>query len=423
MDTQHLRLARLNRIPEIDGVRAIAMAMVYLFHAWQFGGCPSIKLSFLGREFNLLGFLGHFTTGVDFFMVISGFCLFLPVCKSQSNLDGWDWRDYAKRRVFRIVPPYYAAIVYTVLVPIVLVALFHALKLPGKWQPVPSVWQFVTHLLFIHTMFPATWNGITGAFWSLGLEGQFYLVFPFVVFAFRNAGLKTIAVMILSSILFRMVVEEWVFADDWRFILSISFLGRWMQFGFGMLAAVLVTRYWRSGRQLHWGWGVLQVMSAAVLYVFTMEAVLPSFLDLLPLRDLMISAAFALLIHALCTSDTWLVIPFQNRFLCRLGFISYSLFLLHQPTAWYLSEFFKKQMHLDGITDFYLLCTVGFAVLLGIALPFFHVFERPFVAMARKEKSSVAPEPDGSAEYSAELYLERGVPGRESLPITLPGQL
>ena len=196
------------RIPAIDGLRALACMMVYGYHVWQFGYSPSLVVPVFGHPVNLLGMFPAFPAGVDLFMVLSGFCLFWPLCKSHEALENWDWREYAWRRVRRIVPPYYAAILYTIVLPMVLVALFRLLRLEANWQPVPSARQILTHIFFIHTLFPDTWKGITGAFWSLGLEAQFYLIFPLVVFAFRQWKLAVLAVMVASSIIYRIIATQ-----------------------------------------------------------------------------------------------------------------------------------------------------------------------------------------------------------------------
>src|SRR5437870_10025587 len=97
------------RIPEIDGLRALAILMVYVYHAWQFGGTPALAVSLFGSRWNLSDLVEHLTAGVPLFMALSGFCLFWPLCKSAESLTSWDWKDYARRRMRRIVPPYYAA--------------------------------------------------------------------------------------------------------------------------------------------------------------------------------------------------------------------------------------------------------------------------------------------------------------------------
>jgi len=204
-----------------------------------------------GKPWDLFAAVSQFATGVQLFMVLSGFCLFWPLCKSADALAHWDWKEYGWRRLRRIVPPYYAAIIYAAVLPMVLVLIFRMLGMRANWQPMPTAWQLIAHLLFIHTLFPGTWAGITGAFWSLGLEAQFYVVFPLVIFAFRKWRFRVIAAMIVSSVLFRAIIGLVIPTQMkvWEIVLSISFLAHWMQFATGMLVAWLVAKDWREGRE------------------------------------------------------------------------------------------------------------------------------------------------------------------------------
>lgn len=378
------------RVPQIDGLRALGMYMVYLFHVWEFGWCPVWNVRILGYKADLFGFLGKMSSGVDLFMVISGFCLFWPLCSSAETLRTWDWRGYARRRVNRIVPPYYAAIGYAIFLPMLLVAIFKALKIQANWQPVPSAWQLFTHFLFIHSLFPSTWDGITGSFWSLGLEAQFYVVFPLVVFAFRRSGIKVIWLLIAASVLFRTAVGATGASGEWQNVFSMSFLGRWMEFGFGMLTALAVAKYWRQARVTGAALGTAQAGGALALYVLTVGFIRTNLLYSVPLYELGLSMAFSLLIFALCTSRTPVAKLFRNPVVDWLGVISYSLYLLHQPTAWYLSEFFRKVLHLTGVEDVWVLATVGFVVVVAISYLFFLVFEKPSMAKNKTLKNAGA---------------------------------
>ncbi len=382
------------RIPAIDGVRALACLMVYVFHVWQFAGSPMLPVTIAGQEIRLLAFLDAFPSGVDLFMVLSGFCLFWPLCKSPEALARWDWRDYGWRRVRRIVPPYYMAILYTILLPVVLVALFRLLKMEANWQPLPSAWQIVTHVLFIHTLFPDTWDGITGAFWSLGLEAQFYVAFPFVVFAFRKSKAWVLVAMVVISIIYRIITYHFTLdgGHHQQMVASIFFLGRWMQFAAGMAAAWIVATHWRAGT-LRSAWNGTALFAGAVaLYLLATTSILSFLPKSLPVRDLLLAVSFAVGIVAVCASHTPARAVFSNRVAAGFGFISYSVFLIHQPTGWYLSEMFKKKLKIDGMMDFVLLMTVGLLIVTAISYAFFLLFEKPFLNVKRRPETAVEAE-------------------------------
>ncbi len=373
------------RVPAIDGLRALAMLMVYSYHVWQFSGSPEKILNLGTYSLNLFGIFGTFPAGVDLFMVLSGFCLFLPLCKSPESLANWNIKQYFVRRVRRIVPPYYAAILYAILLPQVLVILFRVLGQKANWQPFPAPLDFFSHLFFVHTLFLSTWEGINGSFWSLGLEAQFYLTFPLVVFAFRRFGTRVFWAMIGISMLYRALADFVLSPQSSgaaQFLYSIFFLGRWMQFALGMAAAWLVAKHWKAKQWRSPVAGSVAIALCAALYALAVSS-FASVLPRLPLRDLLLGLSYAGLIIALCVTKTPLRALFENKAMVGLGFISYSFFLIHQPTAWFFSEMMKKKLGVGGETLFYALCSAGFLVVLGISYLFFVVFERPFLGGAK----------------------------------------
>ncbi len=381
------------RIPEIDGVRALAMLMVFTYHVWENGDSPRHIIHLLGLNIDLFGMFNQFPAGVDMFMVLSGFCLFLPICKREGAPVGWDWKDYARRRVQRIVPTYYIAIMFATLLPYVLVVLFHLLHQKANWPPHPSAMQFLTHMTFTHTLFPGTWSGICGAFWSLGLEAQFYLVFPLVIWAYAKYGIRVTGAMVLISVLYRLIGAK-IVDPSWtsQFLLGIFFLGRWMEFALGMLAAYTVAAYRRQDRTRA-GWeGTLAIAGAVGLYALATSPLVNS-LWAFPARELLLGIAYAVLMTALCITATPLRRLFASKPMVTLALFSYSLFLIHQPLAYYLSEMFKKVLHVGGEKRFLLLMSVGFLLIVGISYLFFLLFEKPFLP----KRADAAPKPQEAA--------------------------
>src|SRR5205807_7495201 len=98
---------------------------------------------------------------VALFIVISGFCLMLPVSRRELDLRGGVPRFFAKR-ARRILPPYYASIVLALLLLPVRV---------GKWD-------LLSHLLLIQNLDPTRAVAINGVLWSIAVEWQIYFWFP-----------------------------------------------------------------------------------------------------------------------------------------------------------------------------------------------------------------------------------------------------
>jgi len=91
---------KLKYIPEIDGLRAIAVLAVLIYHA---------QFNFSGQLFFNGGFIG-----VDIFFVISGFVMVISPRFLVTSEDGW--KIFLKKRILRIVPLYWAATTFKLVV-------------------------------------------------------------------------------------------------------------------------------------------------------------------------------------------------------------------------------------------------------------------------------------------------------------------
>ena len=173
------------RVEYIDGLRAVAIAAVLLFHAgiWATSSGGS----------KVLGY-GHL--GVDLFFVVSGFCMVWPVL--QRGETAVAPKGFWRRRFLRVALPF-----WPVLFAAIAASFFvYTLGGPSWWnQPQQDVFpitpsivpDLVTHLALLHGFFLDYVHSIDGAFWSLSAEWQFYVVFPFLWLASRHWSLRTVA--------------------------------------------------------------------------------------------------------------------------------------------------------------------------------------------------------------------------------------
>ena len=157
-----------------DGLRGIAILAVVWYHlALVTGVTPTSLIA-------QTGFMG-----VDLFFFVSGFCLFWPHARhifegrAQPALG-----EFAERRLEKILPSYFVALC--------IMAAAHA-----SWFPTTAalVWNVIVHALFIHPWWWASFGSISGPFWTLGIEVQFYALFPLFVGAFRRNPVVTYLMM------------------------------------------------------------------------------------------------------------------------------------------------------------------------------------------------------------------------------------
>jgi len=165
------------RVPELDGLRGLAILFVLIFHyASQEGATPPHSLASYLQRLVAMGW-----TGVDLFFVLSGFLI------GGILMDARGSRTYFKtfyiRRIFRIIPIYYAWIVlYVALLQFAgpfVQAHSNSGIMPTTGFPV------YLHFLFLQNLGLLQLGGLAGAWfghtWSLAVEEQFYLVSPLLV--------------------------------------------------------------------------------------------------------------------------------------------------------------------------------------------------------------------------------------------------
>lgn len=312
----------------VDILRAFACLWVVLYHTgvWWLGAnqygfaalqaattsLPSWLLIWLTR----LGF--H---GVGLFLVLSGFCLYYPLVR-RSGVRGAsvEWVPYAKRRASRILPAYYASM-------IVITALASWSVTAGVvFQPITFL-DWATHLALVHNLYPPTLWTMNGAYWSLGLEAQLYILFPFLVVLARRWGVQAVLLLGFSCSLLWLGVLHWAqsqgFSTEQYVVLHEALPARLADFSAGMGAAAIVG----EGRVVSRRWLLL----LAALWIPASHIVQVRGGVSLPWDRPFNAIAFASLLILFSRFPERLLSLLLARVFTWIGAISYSLYLVHQP--------------------------------------------------------------------------------------------
>ena len=153
-------------IASLDGLRGVAILAVIADHAC---GGSAASSSILARGVFDVSRLGY--GGVDLFFVLSGFLITRSLLRTRNAINFY--RAFYWRRLLRIAPVYYLALILVFFVgPVVT----HAQHTPAAVQLV--FWFNVSNFW---TPYHAWTLPVLGAFWSLAIEEQFYLIWPSVV--------------------------------------------------------------------------------------------------------------------------------------------------------------------------------------------------------------------------------------------------
>jgi peptidoglycan/LPS O-acetylase OafA/YrhL len=346
--------------------------MVLAFHCWL-SLDAAVPLQIGPWQLDATSPMQHGYLGVHLFLLLSGFCLTYPLCGQSASDLRLDLRRFALRRAWRILPPYYVALALFSLRPVLEGALRLALGKDASGVQLYTTGQIVSHFLMIHNFSPGWVRTINGSFWSLALEWQLYMVFPLLVWGFRRFGpARTLAVVLLVTLSYRSWVYLNVVGPGDRiytaphalgcFFAYTTLPGRLFEFSLGMLAAVLMA----GRRELlspEWSrrylWGALAAMGLAYILAHGWS-------PFAPVTDVVWGLAFfCLLMYAggcWAQGGGW----FGSKLLVRLGLISYSVYLIHEPLVRRAGAFLQP-MHLGlmGELAAYGLIVAPVAVLCG----------------------------------------------------------
>src|SRR5579863_8987346 len=150
------------RIPSLDGLRAISILFVLAAHEYE--SRPIFSSRTLLSDVLWL----HGSTGVSIFFVISGFLITGLLLREEDKTGRISLRKFYIRRVFRILPPFYAYAVFVLILGWLGLAGISVLRGYDALWAMLFTWDYnpkVSSWLFAHT-------------WSLSIEEQFYLLWP-----------------------------------------------------------------------------------------------------------------------------------------------------------------------------------------------------------------------------------------------------
>jgi peptidoglycan/LPS O-acetylase OafA/YrhL len=186
---------KLGRVPELDGIRGLAILMVLQFH-WAEGLTRMNSV-----ESTLYSVLRCGWLGVDLFFVLSGYLItgVLADAKAKPHY----FKNFYMRRVLRIFPAYYGFVFFAQFVLPPLLRLGHHQAI---WQDT-DFWWYWLHLTNIGLAIHAPGAQGFSHFWSLAVEEQFYLLWPLLIFCLsRRAAMRTTMGLIMLAPVLRTIL-------------------------------------------------------------------------------------------------------------------------------------------------------------------------------------------------------------------------
>jgi peptidoglycan/LPS O-acetylase OafA/YrhL len=349
----------------LDGLRGLAALFVVFHHAYL-QVIERDNLSGLAARLTQILLYGHYA--VDLFIVLSGFCLMLPVVNSEGGVRGGAL-NFFRRRAWRILPPYYLAMAFSTLLAFFVIDQ----KTGTHWDisiPVTTK-SIVTHLALLHDVFGEDFT-INHVFWSIAVEWRIYFLFPLLVWAWRRwGGFKTTAVAILVSYSVQFLCGELGWPS-----LTVYYIGL---FAIGMLGcSIAFSPFYIRLRNLPWGWGfgltTLLVIFGAKAKVWQ-GGLLP-----ISLQDLFVGLwSMALLILLSTRESGWIYNFVSYKPIVFLGTFAYSIYLIHAPIIQILWQYVFTPLQDKPVQMLLALSLIGILPILALSYLFFILCERPFI--------------------------------------------
>ena len=372
-----LRLSRVTSsgslIPEVDGLRFLAIAAVVFHHL------VSIYLPATGRVERiassadwfaaaadswliLAAYCGHF--GVNLFFVISGFILAIPFVKrALLNQPALPLRSYYLRRVTRIEPPYLICLIVYLLI---------------KWHDGNDITgllpSFAASSVYLHGPIFERESAINGVAWSLEIEIQFYLIVPLLMRGFNMRDVRFRRYSLLGAIiLFGLLSQLYIYphGPKWLMISLPNFMHYFLA---GFLLADLYQVEGQRLRNRPW-WGDLLAIGAAMAILW----VLLGFGHLYFMLPILIAALYVgcylgRIANRLIRME-WIVIT---------GGMCYTIYLYH---VMIISQAFVRTAQFSSTArsfelDFLYQCLLICPLILIISAILFVTTEKPFMKLS-----------------------------------------
>ena len=286
---------------EIDGLRALAVVPVVLFHA----------------GFSL--FSGGYV-GVDVFFVISGY-LITTILLSELHAGKFSIVRFYERRARRILPALFFVILCCV--PLALLWMVPS-QLKSFSQALIAIPLFGSNVLFWRKadyFAPAAEENPLLHTWTLAVEEQFYIIFPLLLVLLWRSRFKSIFLLIVCLSVLSFLLSEW----GWRNLPAANFYllpSRAWELGVGALCAVWLYR--NPAKESDWlsllGLGLI----LSSMFIYDKNTPFPSVYALAPV----LGAAFIVLFTS---TNTLVGKLLSHRYLVGVGLISFSIYLWHQP--------------------------------------------------------------------------------------------
>ncbi len=355
-------------IPELDGLRFLAIIPVVLMHAdTNYNRVFSANSQIQSNLYNQI--INDGWKGVWIFFGISGFILSYFFAKhfyiNQHTFKELKLKPYYIRRLTRLEPPFLFSMVILFIFTSVFVAHSFSSQLPNLFASIT----------YTHNLIFGKWSPINPVTWSLEVEVQFYLIAPFLsgFFFMMKEDLRNLTLISLIILLpFLILHNDSPFVNNSHLTMTLPVYIQ--HFLVGILFTSLYTgKYWIRIKNKNVIWDIITI--GAILMIFCNNHITLYMFDLC-LFLIMIGVFKGVLVNKF----------FSYPIITTFGGMCYSIYLIHYGVIFGIQKILSRITFNTAITNYIFHVGISTIMVAIFSIIFFIYFERPFMDKLWPEK-------------------------------------
>ena len=244
-------------IDVLDGIRAITILIIVWYHIWQQSWIMpiwgKINLDWIPRNGSIC---------VDMMILLSGFCLFLPYARQMVyGVKAPGIKEFYIKRIARIMPSYYVSVFIC----------FFLVALPAGEYSNSSfmVKDLLSHIFFVNNLWADTLisTKLNVVLWTVAVEMQFYIIFPFIARCFCKKPIFTYSIMTAIGLLSCYLISVNAETINLRLYVNhtLTFFCVFANGMLGALAYITITKYLKNNMAINM---LFSVFTVCGIYIY-----------------------------------------------------------------------------------------------------------------------------------------------------------
>ena len=365
--------------PNLNGLRFLAVLLVVVDHVEGIRAAYKLSNYWAVPAIPLLGQLG-----VDLFFVLSGFLITYLLLAEKQKLGTIDFRAFYLRRILRIWPLYYVVVILALFV-LPHIDLLYFPDLTAQVAPGLGTKALLYAIMLPNAakeLYPAV--PFVSQAWSIGVEEQFYLIWPVVVYYSRSYYRNF---LLLAGVVFVAMQLSWALTTPWRHVLPINeltdFIKHFLTFfriqcmAIGGVFAVLLFQH--RSRLLGW----LTSRPAQVLIWLVLPVLIVRGQEVPYFTHELYAVLFVILVLNLAITQRSLV-NLRTPTLDYLGRISYGQYMFHPLAITLAIRAVGALGKLPDPANHAGVYVATLAISIALAAASYHWLENPFLTLKKR---------------------------------------